>query len=131
MTAQLTTTIGIKETAPGSFRLTFNGRILGDSQGFPRDRAIEEARRTAAQPDGDWHGSDWVEITRVLDPALEAPAEPRAVTARRQAIVEIAAEHGIATLLTTNSDRVDFHDLHVATITAMLEAAYKAGKESK
>jgi hypothetical protein len=36
---------------------------------------------------------------------------------------------GIDTLETRNSDRLDFHDLSVASIKAALEAAFTAGVE--
>lgn len=64
--------VGIKETSPNCFRLTFNGNILGDSHGYSRNDAIAEARRFVARNriDGDWKGSTWVEFENVLDPAL-------------------------------------------------------------
>ena len=38
---------------------------------------------------------------------------------------------GLETLETRNSDRLDFHDLNVASIKAALLAAYQAGKQSR
>jgi hypothetical protein len=37
---------------------------------------------------------------------------------------------GLETLETRNSDRLDFHDLNVASIKAALLAAYRAGQQS-
>jgi hypothetical protein len=39
--------VGIKQSQPpyDCWRLTFNGKILGDSRGYPKARAIEEARK--------------------------------------------------------------------------------------
>ena len=44
-------------------------------------------------------------------------------------LLEIAAKHfhGVETLETQNSDRLDFHDVAVWAIRAALEAAYAAG----
>jgi hypothetical protein len=42
MTAQ--TVVWIKETSPGTWRVAFNGSIMGDSRGYPRERCVEEAR---------------------------------------------------------------------------------------
>ena len=45
---------------------------------------------------------------------------------------QIAAEHlYIDTLKTRNSDSLDFHDLAVWQIKEALEAAFKAGQQSK
>jgi hypothetical protein len=38
---------------------------------------------------------------------------------------------GLETLETRNSDRLDFHDLNVASIKAALLAAYQAGQQSR
>ncbi|QGZ14054.1 hypothetical protein PP939_gp022 [Rhizobium phage RL38J1] len=66
--------IGIKETSPNCFRLTFDGNILGDSRGYSKQEAISEAKRFVRQNanDGDWVGSTWVEFQNVIDPNLEA-----------------------------------------------------------
>ena len=44
-------------------------------------------------------------------------------------LLDIAAKHfhGVETLETQNSDRLDFHDVAVWAIRAALEAAYAAG----
>ena len=44
-------------------------------------------------------------------------------------LLEIASKHfhGVETLETRNSDRLDFHDVAVWAIRAALEAAYAAG----
>lgn len=42
-------TVGIRETSPGTWRLTFDGRVLGDSRGYDKHRAIEEACRTVTR----------------------------------------------------------------------------------
>lgn len=47
-------------------------------------------------------------------------------TINRIASVELSIE----TLDVRNRDSLDFHDLHVLSIRAALEAAYKAGAES-
>src|SRR4051812_7124568 len=60
--------IGIAKSSPtyDVWRLTYDGNILGDSRGYSREKAIEEARRTVARdPDN-----------RALDPALTAPSAP-------------------------------------------------------
>ncbi|QNH71578.1 hypothetical protein PP938_gp139 [Rhizobium phage AF3] len=66
--------VGIKETSPGVFRLTFDRTILGDSRGYSKNDAIREAKNFVARNknDGDWVGNQWVEHTNVLDPNLEA-----------------------------------------------------------
>lgn len=47
----------------------------------------------------------------------------------QQAIIaKIAAEHGIVTLDSRDSDRLDFHDIAVWTLEEMLDAAYEAGR---
>ena len=38
---------------------------------------------------------------------------------------------GLETLETRNRDRLDFHDLNVASIKAALLAAYQAGQQSR
>lgn len=44
-------------------------------------------------------------------------------------LAQIAAEKlGVETLETRNSDRLDFHDLSVASLRAALAAAYEAGR---
>ncbi|QIG68050.1 hypothetical protein EVB55_115 [Rhizobium phage RHph_Y68] len=66
--------VGIQETSPGVFRLSFNGSILGDSRGYSKNEAINEAKSFVRRNriDGDWQGSTWVEFENVLDPKLEA-----------------------------------------------------------
>jgi hypothetical protein len=49
-----------------------------------------------------------------------------------QALDRIAKQTlGLETLETRNSDRLDFHDLNVASIRAALLAAYQAGQQSR
>jgi hypothetical protein len=44
---------------------------------------------------------------------------------------EIAREHlGIETLETRNRDSLDFHDVGVASVKAVLRAAYEAGRRA-
>lgn len=71
---------------------------------FARAKRIKDARRHAAQ-------------TGDHDPLIEAR------------IADIAATHlvGIETLETRNSDRLDFHEVSVATLRQALRAAYLAG----
>jgi hypothetical protein len=66
--------VGIKETSPNVFRLSFNGTVLGDSRGYDRNKAISEAKSFVNRNrlDGDWVGSTWTEFENVLDPELEA-----------------------------------------------------------
>lgn len=61
--------VGIKETSPAVWRLTFDGAVLGDSRGYDRDEAIAKARSFVRTNgiDGDWQGSEWVEFRNVLD----------------------------------------------------------------
>lgn len=48
-----------------------------------------------------------------------------------QTIEQIAKQSlGLETLETRNSDRLDFHDLNVASIRAALLAAYQAGQKN-
>ncbi len=48
-----------------------------------------------------------------------------------QTIEQIAKQAlGLETLETRNSDRLDFQDLHVASIKAALLAAYQAGQQN-
>lgn len=47
-------------------------------------------------------------------------------------LADIAAEHlFIETLATRDSDRMDFHDVHVANVKSALRAAYQAGMASR
>lgn len=39
----------IKETAPGVWRCTINGRVPGDSRGFDKQGAIREAKEVCAR----------------------------------------------------------------------------------
>lgn len=36
--------VGVAETSPGSWRLSFDGKILGDSRGYDKARALREAQ---------------------------------------------------------------------------------------
>lgn len=71
---------------------------------FARARRIKDARRQAARTGN----HDELIETRIAD---------------------IAATHlvGVETLETRNSDRLDFHDVSVATLRQALRAAYLAG----
>ena len=52
--------------------------------------------------------------------------------ARDQQLQTIATDHlFIATLETRNSDRLDFHDVSVWAVKAALQAAFKAGHQSR
>lgn len=61
--------VGIKETSANTFRLSFNGSVLGDSRGYSKSEAIEKARQFVSKNriDGKWEGSTWVEFENVLD----------------------------------------------------------------
>ncbi|MDE0724355.1 MAG: hypothetical protein OSB62_06605 [Alphaproteobacteria bacterium] len=49
-----------------------------------------------------------------------------------QLLAEIAKKHlNIETLETRNSDSLDFHDISVWSLKDAIEAAYKAGEQSK
>jgi hypothetical protein len=51
---------------------------------------------------------------------------------KTQTLEQIAKKTlGLETLETRNSDRLDFHDLNVASIKAALLAAYQAGQQSR
>jgi hypothetical protein len=66
-------TIGIKETSPGTYRLTFDGTVLGDSRGYTKSQALDAARSFVARDgglDGGWQGSTWVEFRNVLDASI-------------------------------------------------------------
>ncbi len=71
---------------------------------FARAKRIKDARRHAAQ-------------TGNYDELIEAR------------LADIAATHlvGVETLETRNSDRLDFHEVSVATLRQALRAAYLAG----
>jgi hypothetical protein len=57
------------------------------------------------------------------------PEEP---TPDEQVLAEIAAQHlGVRSLQPQGSDRLDFHDIHVANIRAALIGAYQAGAASR
>lgn len=43
-----TVTISIRETSPNVWRLTHDGRVLGDSRGYRKDQAIAKARERVA-----------------------------------------------------------------------------------
>lgn len=75
--------VSVKETAPGVWRVTYDGRWFGDSRGYDRAGAVTAACREITGrviDDGDWsrvvpgsgEKSVWVEKLRirVLDPAL-------------------------------------------------------------
>lgn len=52
----------------GAWRLTFDGKVLGDQHGYTKAEALAEAKRQAAvTDDGRWSGSTWIEIKYVLD----------------------------------------------------------------
>jgi hypothetical protein len=54
------------------------------------------------------------------------------MTNRDNTLAEIATKLlDLETLVTRNSDRLDFHELSVWGIKAALEAAYAAGQEAK
>lgn len=61
--------VGIKETSANTFRLSFNGSVLGDSRGYSKVEAIDKARQFVSKNpiDGKWVGSTWVEFENVLD----------------------------------------------------------------
>jgi hypothetical protein len=55
--------------------------------------------------------------------------QEKEVVFKSLAISQIASKTlGIKTLDTRNSDRLDFHDLSVGSISAALDQAYEAGK---
>lgn len=56
-------------------------------------------------------------------PARKTPTNP--------VLTAIAAAHGWETLETRNSDRLDFSEISAASLKAMLEAAFAAGKASR
>lgn len=59
--------ISIRETSPGTWRVTFNGSVLGDSPGYRKEQAIAAAKAAAARDDcGRWVGNKWVPVTRVF-----------------------------------------------------------------
>lgn len=59
--------ISIVETSRNVWRVSYDGRVLGDSPGFSKGRAENEARTIAARnDDGEWEGGKWVAITNVL-----------------------------------------------------------------
>jgi hypothetical protein len=50
----------------------------------------------------------------------------------QQQLDKIAAKYlGIETLQTRNSDRLDFHNISVASLQDALQQAYKAGADTK
>jgi hypothetical protein len=64
----ITRKIGIKETSKNSWRVTYDGKILGDSKGYSKEQAIAKAKEIVAQKDdGDWQGGAWVKRQNVLD----------------------------------------------------------------
>lgn len=81
-------TVGIKETSPGVFRLTYDGSTLGDSRGYSRDKAIAEAQKAVAQRGFDLEARR--PTVNTLDPALTArqPVPMRPVTDTTHPIVE-------------------------------------------
>lgn len=54
--------VGIKETSRGSFRITFNGHILGDSRGYSEEMAKAEARKFNGRTIGNWVNGEWVDV---------------------------------------------------------------------
>lgn len=70
-----------------------------------------------------------VELARAGDAPLHAPS-PAAVprTAWKATLLQIAAKHlRIDSFEPQGSDRLDFHQVHVAAAGAALQAAYRAG----
>lgn len=61
--------IGIIETSPKVYRLTFNGNILGDSRGYAKSEAINQAKIAVKHHanDGHWEYDKWVEDTYILE----------------------------------------------------------------
>jgi hypothetical protein len=53
--------VNIKETSPGSWRVTFNGHVLGDSRGYRKDEAIAKARQYNGRVDGEWRNGVWID----------------------------------------------------------------------
>jgi hypothetical protein len=63
--------------------------------------------------------------------AITAIKAVAAASEKKQNIIDLIAlkKLGIRTLETRNSDRLDFHDLSVASIKEALETAFSAGVE--
>lgn len=61
--------IGIIETSKNAWRVTYDGRVLGDGGGYAKAAAIVLAKAIIARPDdGDWRGSEWVHRKNIIDP---------------------------------------------------------------
>ena len=60
----------------------------------------------------------------------DKPMTTTATASSEALLLEIATKHfhGIETLETQNSDRLDFHDVAVWAMRAALEEAYEAGR---
>lgn len=59
--------ISIRETSPGSWRITFNGKILGDSRGYDRARAWQVAQEIVRKNHAE-AAAECRHATRVLRP---------------------------------------------------------------
>lgn len=66
----MTQIISIKETSVNSWRITFDGKVLGDSRGYIKEKAIKEAHRLVAMEYGEFQGAKWVWIARELSETI-------------------------------------------------------------
>lgn len=87
-----------------------------DSRGF--DEGFAAARADAIE-----------DLNRLTFPPRDWSTDPSPLPADAPALFAAiaAGSMGIETLETRNSDRLDFHDVHVGSIAAALELAYRAG----
>ena len=94
--------------------------------------SLEHVRENLTETLAFLSGIDQAEIIRSLDELDEPPAcETKTTEQAEAAIAEIAKRHlRVKTLDEQRIDRLDFHDLHVASIKEALLAAFKAGQES-
>lgn len=121
-TEMKTRIIGITETSPGTWRVTFNGSVLGDSRGYDRSRALAEAKTYVERNgglDGDWGPTGWVEMRNILDPALEPKAEEAPVASD-------SLENGTAAIIIKR--QIERFGANVAGALEWLESAKAAEK---
>ena len=66
----ITKVVSIKDYGRNCWRITYNGEVLGDSQGYTKQEVINEAKKIVSRPSGQWDRNEWIEVIYVLDPAI-------------------------------------------------------------
>jgi hypothetical protein len=62
--------VGIQNTGRDCWRVTYGGRVLGDSRGYDKRGAIAQAQLFDGAVSSRWLGGEWVPTVCVVDPSL-------------------------------------------------------------